>query len=115
MQHGKLRTDRCPWFIDRFFQLSYTYISTIVTADSVVSTLRPETTRSESMSGQARGDLSPKPTETETANKNEDIEPVRGDLLRDLPEWLGEFTEKPCGQKSSIPAQMDAPASSFRH
>ena len=20
--HGKLRTDRCPWFIDRFFQLN---------------------------------------------------------------------------------------------
>ena len=32
MQHGKLRTDRCPWFIDQFFQFSYTYISTIVTA-----------------------------------------------------------------------------------
>ena len=25
------RTDRRPWFIDRFFQLNYTYISSIVT------------------------------------------------------------------------------------
>ena len=32
MQHGKLRTDRCPWFIDWLFQLSYTYISSITTA-----------------------------------------------------------------------------------
>ena len=27
MQHGELRTDRCPWSIDRLFKLSYTYIS----------------------------------------------------------------------------------------
>ena len=33
MQHGKLRTNRCPWFIDWFFQLSYTYISSIVTVE----------------------------------------------------------------------------------
>ena len=33
--------------------------------DSVVSPLRPETTRSESTSSQARGDLSPEPIETE--------------------------------------------------
>ena len=32
MQHGKLRTDRCPWFIDWLFQLSYTHISSIFTA-----------------------------------------------------------------------------------
>ena len=34
MQHGKLRTDRCPWFVDRLFKLSYTYISHISTAES---------------------------------------------------------------------------------
>ena len=34
VQHGELRTDRCPWFIDWLFQLSYTYISDISTAGS---------------------------------------------------------------------------------
>ena len=29
MQHGELRTDRCPRLIDKLFKLSYTYISDI--------------------------------------------------------------------------------------
>ena len=33
MQHRELRTNR-PWFIDRLFKLSYTYISDISTAGS---------------------------------------------------------------------------------
>ena len=32
--HGELRTDRCPWSIDRLFKLSYTHISDITTAGS---------------------------------------------------------------------------------
>ena len=28
-QHGELRTNRCPWFIDKLFKLSNTYISNI--------------------------------------------------------------------------------------
>ena len=32
MQHGKLCTDRYPWFTDRFFQLNCTYISSSVSA-----------------------------------------------------------------------------------
>ena len=32
MQHGELRTDRCPWSIDRLFTFSYTYISDTFTA-----------------------------------------------------------------------------------
>ena len=34
MQHCKLRTDRCPWSIDRLFKLSYSYISDIFIARS---------------------------------------------------------------------------------
>ena len=34
MQHGELRTDRCPWSIDRLFKFSYTYISDTFTARS---------------------------------------------------------------------------------
>ena len=35
--HGELRTDRCPWSIDRLFKLSYTHISDIITAGSRTS------------------------------------------------------------------------------
>ena len=100
-QHGKLHTDRCPWFIDWLFQLSYTYISSI--------TLRPASIRSESTRSRARWDPSP---ETDNTNKNEDNETVRRDPLRDLPEWLEEFTENLVDD--SVPAFMDAPASSSR-
>ena len=97
----KHRTDRCPWFVDRFFQLNHTDISSIVTQGSVVSTLRPAATRSESTSRQARRDPSPEPAETENPNQN-DNEAVLHDPLRDLPEWLQEFTHRePCGRKSS--------------
>ena len=44
-------------------------------------------------------------------NKDED-ETARGDLLRDLPEWLEEFTENLVDER--VPAHKDAPASSSR-
>ena len=34
MQHGEQRTDRCPWFIDKLFKFSQTYISNISIARS---------------------------------------------------------------------------------
>ena len=74
MQHGEQRTDLCPWFIDPFFQLSS---SPALSRDSVVSTLSPETTRSESTSSQARGDLSPEPTETEKKKKTQMRTPIQ--------------------------------------
>ena len=45
-------------------------------------------------------------------HKNEDIEPARRDLLRDMPEWLEEFTENLVDER--VPAHRDAPASSSR-
>ena len=45
------------------------------------------------MSDEVRRDSSRGPTETENQNKNVNEE-VRGDPLRDLPEWLEEFSEK---------------------
>ena len=42
MQHGELRTDRCLWFIDRLFKLSYTYISNISTEGSRTSPRQQE-------------------------------------------------------------------------
>ena len=40
------------------------------------------------------------------------LEPVRGDLLRDLPEWLEEFTDNLVDDR--VPVHRDAPASSCR-
>ena len=37
MQHGELRTNRCPWFIDKLLNLSNTYISNISLAGSKAS------------------------------------------------------------------------------
>ena len=80
--------------------------------DFVIPTLRPTTTRSESMSSQVWRDPSSESTETENTNINEDNEKERGDPLRDLPEWLHEFTENLVDER--VPAYKDAPASSSR-
>ena len=34
MQHDELRTDHCPWSIDKLFKLLFTYISDIFIAGS---------------------------------------------------------------------------------
>ena len=54
----------------------------------------------------------PVATKTQNPNKNEDPERARGDLLRDLPESLEEFTENLVEER--VPAHRDAPASSSR-
>ena len=56
------------------------------------------------MRDRVRGDPSRGPV-----NKN-DNEGVRGDLLRDLPEWIEEFPENLVDD--SVPEHRDAPASS---
>ena len=58
---------------------------------------------------EVRGNSSRGPAETENSKKN-DNEGVRGDPLRDLPEWLEEFKENLVDD--SIPEHRDAPASS---
>ena len=82
MQHGELRTDRCPWFIDRLFELCYTYISSNVTAGlcSLVSTPHQQEVRVR------EGQYGHEPEETENPNKNDDNETVRRIPLRYLPE-----------------------------
>ena len=65
-QHGELRTDRCPWFIDRLFKLSYTFPPTSTTQVALTPTLHLASTRSESTSGILRRSPSHEPTETKT-------------------------------------------------
>ena len=75
-------------------------------------TSRPASTRNESKSSQARGDLLLEPTETENTHENQDTELARRGLLRDLPEWLQEFLENLVGER--VPVHTDAPASLSR-
>ena len=93
MQHGKLRTDRCPWFIDWLFQATPTSPASLP-QEAVIPTLRPASTRSESTSSWAWRDPSPEPTETENPNKNDDDE------------------EKDNLEDDSVPEHRDASSSS---
>ena len=56
--------------------------------DTVSSTSRPASIRSETVSKLVPGDPLLRPAETEKPNKHEDTELVRGDPLHDLPERL---------------------------
>ena len=60
------------------------------------------------MSEEVRGDSSRGSAETEKPNKNDNG--VRGDPLRDLPEWLEEFKENLVDD--SVPEHRDASSSS---
>ena len=51
----------------------------------------PASTRSESISEEAQGNLSHEPAETENPTKNEDNEKLQSDQLRDVPDWPQEF------------------------
>ena len=99
MQHGDLRSGRCPWFIDRLFKLSYTYISDISTAGSSNSHIASRINKK----WDRRVDQQKPKT-----NHNGDDETVRRNPLRDLPE---EFWDNLVDE--SVPARWDAPASSF--
>ena len=61
---------------------------TSVPQEAVIRTLHPAPSRSESTSSTVRVSPSHEPAETEKTNKNGDNENVRGNPLRDLPEWL---------------------------
>ena len=59
--------------------------------------MRPGKTRSENVSDEAKGDLSPNPAENSKTNQMR-TELALGDPLSDLPEWLQELRES-CGSK----------------
>ena len=111
MQHGELRTDRCPWSIDKLFKLIFTHISYIFIAGRSDPTQQPASIRSKSMSKDVQGNLRHGPVKTENPNKNDDNEEVRGNLSHDLPEWLQEFRHGL--RDESVPSHRDA--SSFSH
>ena len=77
MQHGRLRTVRCPWSIrDKLFELLFNNISDIFIAGTPIPAQHPASARSERMSDGVRGDWSRGPAETENPNKS-DNEGVR--------------------------------------
>ena len=70
--------------------------------ESVVSAWRPETTRSESTSSQARRETRRQNQQKpKKINKNEDTEPVRKDLLCDLQRMVRTIHRKSCGRRCS--------------
>ena len=75
--------------------------------DSVLSTSRPATTRSESTSRSARRDLSLEPTETKTQIKTKNTESARRE-----PDLFEELTRNLVDEQ--VPEHRDAPTSSFR-
>ena len=107
MQHGELRTDRCPWFVDELFKHSHTYISDILTAGSRHSCTASRINKKWEHEWQRKSTA-----EIKNPSKNEDNERVRWNPLRDLPEWLEEFVENLVAD--SAPEHRDAPASSSR-
>ena len=86
---------------------------TLVPQEPIVPTQHPAWKRSENTRGieRVRGDPSRGPAEIQNPNKNEDNERVRGNPLRDLPEWLEKYTENLVDE--SVPEYRDAPAISF--
>ena len=82
--------------------------------EAATLTHHPASMRSESTSGveRVRGDPSRGPAKVKNPIKNEDNERVRGNPLRDLPEWLEEITENLVDD--SVSEHRDAPASSSR-
>ena len=74
--------------------------------------VQPAITRSQSTSGPKLGDQVRESKEIKNINKDEDIDRAQGDLLRDLPEWLEEFTGNLVDER--VPSSRDTPASSSR-
>ena len=74
------------------------------------SSSRPATARRRSTSIPILRDQLRDPTETQNKNKHRNIIPASGNQLRDLPEWLKEFTENP--EDEGVLAAKDTPADS---
>ena len=66
--------------------------STSLPQDSSSTTASPPRLRSEFTRDQVSGDRSD-PSKNQKQNKNQDNQEAAGSRLRDLPEWLKEFTE----------------------
>ena len=112
MQYGELRADRCSRIINRFFQFDYKYLYNIVTTGLRIYVASSNHTMSEYKQLSAGKTSCKNPRKIIHKNKDEDIDPVQGDLLHDLPEWLEEFTENLVDER--VPALRSTPASSSR-
>ena len=69
----------------------------------MIDTENPAAERSEFVSEESRRNPLHGSAETENTNKNEDDEELRSELLRDLLDWLHEFTENLVDE--SVPAE----------
>ena len=114
MQHGKLRTDRCPRIINWFFQFECKYISYIVYA-GFNRRLFVKSSNRATWKYQHSGTGTPVARsyrKSKNKNKDGDTDPVQGNLLRDLLEWLEDFAENLVDE--AVSASRDTPASTSR-
>ena len=72
----------------------------------------PATTRRRRTSSPQQGNQLRDSTDTKNKHKNKDTEPVQGDFLRYLPNWLEDFTENL--KDDGVLATRDTPASTSR-
>ena len=107
MQHGTLCIDRCPRILNRLFQFDYKYISFIFSAGLIRRLHVKSSNNTTSKCQQASTGNQLVDSEQFTGN-SKDTDPA-GDLLRDLPEWLGDFTEHHVDE--GVSASRDTPAS----
>ena len=111
LQHGKHRADRCSRNINRLFQFDYKYISKICTAGLnrrlhvKSSNLTTSKYTQSSIGDKLHGS-------EQSEDEDKDTDPVRGNLLQDLLEWLEDFTEILVDE--GVSASKDTPASISR-
>ena len=114
MQHGELRTDRCPWFLDKLLKLIYTNISNIIIAgicSSCIASPHQQEVRVQVAIERVRGDPSREPEENPNLNKKRQREGMGRPVA-----WSARMVRRiygeSCGWKCS--RTQDAPASSSR-
>ena len=110
LKHSELRTLRCPWSIDKLFNLIFTNFSYIFSAGNRDSYGASSINKKWDYEWRSTGKPVAWTSRTEKPNKNDDNEEVRGNLSRDLPEWLQEFRHGLVDE--SVPEHRDASSSS---
>ena len=111
LQHSELRTPRCPWSVDKFFNFIFTYFSDIFIAGSRNSYGASRINKKwEYEWGSTGKPVRMDQQKPKNSNTNDDNEEVQGNLSHDLPEWLQESRHGLVNE--SVPEHRDASSSS---
>ena len=110
LQHSELRTLRCPWSVDKLFNLTFTYFSYIFIGGKRDSHGASSINRKWEYELRSTGNLLHGPAETENPNRNDDDEELHSDQLQGVPDWPQEFKHGPVDE--SVEEHRDASRSS---